>query len=136
MRFEAGITIKATPGAIWEAVSDPETWPRWTEAVHRVKKLSEGPLGVGTRFRITIMCIVPVWLRMTVTEFLPGERVAMEGKALLGRTTRYYELRPLIGGTRAVAGGEARGPLAPLAWLVGQVLSNEIVQALKIKMEG
>lgn len=136
MRFEAGITIRATPGAIWEAVSDPETWPRWTEAVHRVKKLSEGPLGVGARFRITIMCIIPVWLHMTVTEFLPGERVAMEGKALLGRTTRYYELRPLIGGTRAVAGGEARGPLAPLAWLVGQVLSNEIVQALKMRMEG
>ncbi len=136
MRFEAGVTIKATPGAIWNAVSDPETWPGWTEAVHRVKKLTEGPLGVGARFRITIMCIIPVRLHMTVTEFLPGERVAMEGRTLLGRTTRYYELRPLIGSTRAIAGGDASGPLAPVAWLAGQVLSNEIVQALKIKIEG
>ncbi len=136
MRFEAGVTIRATPGAIWDAVSDPETWPQWTEALHGVKKLSEGPLGVGARFRITIMCVIPVRLHMTVTEFLPGERVAMEGKALLSRTTRYYELRPLIGGTRAVAGGDARGPLAPVVWLAGQVLSSEIVQALKIRMEG
>ncbi len=136
MRFAAEVTIRATPGAIWETVADPETWPRWTRAVHRVKKLSEGPLGVGARMRITIMCGIPVWLHMTVTEFLPGERVAMEGRALLGRTTRYYELQPLLQGTRAIAGGEAGGPLAPLIWLVGQVLSKEIVQALKIKIEG
>lgn len=135
MRFEARVTIRATPGAIWETVSDPETWPRWTEAVHRVKKLTEGPLRVGARFRITILCAVPIWIHMTITEYLPGERVAMEGRTLLGRTTRYYELRPLIGGTRAIAGGEARGPLAPVVWLAGQVLSNEIVQALKIRME-
>ncbi len=135
MRFEASVTIRATPAAIWDAVSDPETWPRWTEAVHRVKKLSAGPLGPGARLRTTIMCIIPVWLHLTITEFLPGERVAMEGKALLGRTTRYYELKPLAGGTRAIAGGEARGPLALLVWLIGQVLSHEIVQALKTRME-
>jgi hypothetical protein len=136
MRFEADVSIKATPETIWATVADPETWPNWTDAVHKVKKLSEGPLGVGSRFRITVMFIIPVWLHMTVTEFVPGQRVAMEGRALFAKMTRYYMLKPQNGHTEAIVGGEATGPLAPLTWLFGQVLSDEIVQALKIKIEG
>ena len=136
MRFEADIRIKATPEAIWDAVADPETWPNWTKAVHRVKKLSEGPPGIGTRLRITIWCIIPVRLHMTITEFVPGQRVAMEGKALIARMSRYYMLQPQSGRTRAIVGGEATGLLAPLTWVIGQVLSKEIVQDLRVKIEG
>jgi hypothetical protein len=136
MRFEADVSMKATPEVIWDAVADPETWPDWTEAVHRVKKLSEGPLGVGSKMRITIWCIVPIRLHMTITEFVLGQRVAMEGGTLLAKMTRYYMLKPQNGRTTAIVGGEATGPLAPLTWLIGQVLSDEIVQDLKIKIEG
>ena len=136
MRFEADISIKATPEAIWDAVADPETWTGWTDAVYRVKKLSEGPVGVGSRLRITIWCIIPVRLNMTITEFVPGQRVAMEGRALIARMSRYYMLQPQNGRTRAIVGGEATGLLAPLTWVIGQVLSKEIVQDLRVKIEG
>ena len=136
MRFEADISIKATPEAIWDAVADPETWTGWTDAVYRVKKLSEGPVGIGSRLRITIWCIIPVRLNMTITEFVPGQRVAMEGKALIARMSRYYMLQPQKGRTRAIVGGEATGLLAPLTWVIGQVLSKEIVQDLRVKIEG
>ena len=136
MRFEADMTITAAPEAIWAAVADPEAWPRWAKSIHRVKKLSEGPVGVGSKLRITLIIIIPVRLYMTVTEFVPGQRVAMEGKSLLGRMSRYYMLKPWNGGTRAIAGGEAGGPLAPVTWLFGQVVSKEIVQDLKLDIEG
>jgi Polyketide cyclase / dehydrase and lipid transport len=136
MRFEADIRIKATPEAIWDAVADPETWPRWTKAVYRVRKLSEGPLTVGSRLLIIIWCIIPIRLHMTITEFVPGQRVAMEGKALIARLSRYYMLQPQNGRTRAIVGGEATGLLAPLTWWMGQVLSKEIVQDLRVKIEG
>ena len=136
MRFEADIRIKATPEAIWDAVADPETWPSWTKAVWRVKKLSEGTLGVGSRMRIIIWCIIPIRLHMTITEFVPGQRVAMEGKALTAKMSRYYMLQPQNGRTRAIVGGEAAGLLAPLTWVIGQVLSKEIVQDLRVKIEG
>jgi Polyketide cyclase / dehydrase and lipid transport len=136
MRFEADIGIRATPEAIWDAVADPETWPGWTKAIYRVKKLSEGPLAVGSRLRITIWCIIPVRLHMTITEFVPGQRVAMEGKALIARMSRYYTLQPQNGRTRAIVGGEATGLFAPLTWVIGQVLSKEIVQDLRVKIEG
>jgi len=135
MRFEADISIKATPEAIWDAVADPETWTGWTDAVYRVKKLSEGPVGIGSRLRITIWCIIPVRLNMTITEFVPGQRVAMEGRALIARMSRYYMLQPQNGRTRAIVGGEATGLLAPLTWIIGQVLSKEIVQDLRVKIE-
>jgi Polyketide cyclase / dehydrase and lipid transport len=135
MRFEADIRIKATPEAIWDAVADPETWPRWTKAVYRVRKLSEGPLTVGSRLLIIIWCIIPIRLHMTITEFVPGQRVAMEGKALVARMSRYYMLQPHNGRTRAIVGGEATGLLAPLTWVIGQVLSKEIVQDLRVKIE-
>ena len=136
MRLEADIRIKATPEAIWDAVADPETWPSWTKAVWRVKKLSEGTLGVGSRMRIIIWCIIPIRLHMTITEFVPGQRVAMEGKALIAKMSRYYMLQPQDGRTRAIVGGEATGLLAPLTWVIGQVLSMEIVQDLRVKIEG
>ena len=136
MRFEADIRIKATPETIWDAVADPETWTGWTKAVYRVRKLSEEPLGVGSRLSIVIWCIIPIWIRMTITEFVPGQRVAMEGGTLLAKMTRYYALQPQDGRTRAIVGGEASGPAAPLTWLFGQVLSEEIVQDLRVKIEG
>ena len=136
MRFEADIRIKATPEAIWDAVADPETWPVWTKAMYRVKKLSDGPLGVGSRFRIIIWCIIPIRLHLTITEFVPGQRVAMEGKTLVAGLSRYYMLQPQNGRTRAIIGGEATGLLAPLAWWIGQVLSMEVVQDLRVKIEG
>ena len=136
IRFEADVNIKAAPEAIWDVVADLETWPKWTKAIHKVKKLSEGPLSVGSRLRITIIVIIPVRLYMTITEFAPGQRVLMEGKTLLGRMTRYYKLQPQNGRTRAIAGGEASGLLSPLTWVLGQVISNEIMQDLKMKIEG
>jgi uncharacterized protein YndB with AHSA1/START domain len=136
MRFEADIRIKATPEAIWAEVADPETWPQWTKAIWRVRKLSEGTLGVGSRMRIIFWCILPIRLHMTITEFVPGQRVAMEGKALIAKMSRYYMLQPRDGGTTAIVGGQANGFLAPLAWLIGQVLSKEMVQDLRVKIEG
>jgi hypothetical protein len=136
MKFEAGVNIEATPEAIWAIVADPETWTNWTDAVHEVKRLSGEPLGVGSRLRITVTAILTFRLYMTITEFVPGQLIAMEGKALFSKMTRYYILKPQNGRTRAIIGGESSGPLAPLTWLAGQAKSKEIVQALKIKIEG
>ncbi|MDM8001241.1 MAG: SRPBCC family protein [Dehalococcoidia bacterium] len=136
MKFEADIRIKATPQAIWDAVADPETWPGWTKAVYRVKKLSEGPLGVGSRLRIIIWCVIPVHLYATITDFAPGQGLTMEGKALIARLSRYYALKPEDGHTRVIVGGEATGLLAPLIWWIGQALSQEIVHDMMVKVEG
>ena len=81
--------------------------------------------------------LITVNLLMTITEFVQGRRVVMQGKVLGVRMTRYYELEP-VGQDKAklTAGGEVSGPLAFLVRRGGQKLSEEIVQALKKKVEG
>ena len=135
MRFEASVNIKASAEAIWDAVANPETWPNWTDSISNVKKLSKEPLGVGSKLDVIISIIIPIKLSVTVTQFNPMEQVVIEGKVLFDKMTRYYKLKPQNGYTRAVAGGEITGPLSPLAWLFGQVISEKILRDLKTRID-
>ena len=136
MRFESSTEINATPERIWATLSDPEEWPRWIPSLKKIEKLSTGPLGVGSQFRITARASITVGLSMKITEFVPGERVVMQGKVLGTKLTRYYSLTSINGHTRVTAGGEASGWLACLISRGGQALSEEIVQSFKKKIEG
>jgi carbon monoxide dehydrogenase subunit G len=137
MKFSASVEINATAEKVWALVNNAEEWPRWIASLKKIEKVSEGPLEVGSRVRVIAKSLITVDLLMTITEFLPGRRVAMEGKVLGTRMTRYYELKPANKNrTMLTAGGEVSGLLACLVRRGGQKLSEEIVQALKRKIEG
>jgi carbon monoxide dehydrogenase subunit G len=136
MRFEASIKIKAKAEYIWEAVIDPESWPDWTAAISKVKKLSNEPLGVASKLSVTICIIIPIRLMMTVTEFVHREKVTIDGTVLLGKMTRYYMLKPDNGHTVVIAGGELSGPFSPLVWPFAQAISAKILRDLRKKIEG
>lgn len=137
MRFESFAEISASPDAIWEALSDPEAWPEWITSIKRIERLSADPLSTGSRLRITARAsLLNVRLLMTITEFVPGQRVVMQGRVLGTRLTRYYTLSGGDRQTRVTAGGEATGLLACLVSRGGQRLSDEIVRSFKKKIEG
>ena len=94
-------------------------------------------MGVGSRVLVVAKSLITVNLWMTITEFVAGRRVVMEGKVLGVKMTRYYEMEPVgQDRTKLTAGGEVSGLLAFLVRRGGQKLSEEIVQALKKKVEG
>ncbi|RLC95086.1 MAG: hypothetical protein DRI39_00980 [Chloroflexi bacterium] len=136
MRFDRAATVDASPETVWMAVNDPEQWPSWVPSIREVKKVSDGPLAVGSQFRIRVKAILPVTLHMTVIEFVPKRRVVMQGRVLCTRLTRYYTLEPAGSGARITAGGEASGVLAWLVCRNGRKLSEDIVQGLKKRVEG
>jgi carbon monoxide dehydrogenase subunit G len=137
MRFESSAEISASSEAIWEALARPEEWPEWIASVKRIEKLSVDALGIGSRLRIAARAgIFDVRLLMTITEFVPRQRVVMQGRVLGTRLTRYYALEGGDQKTRVSAGGEVSGLLACLVARGGQRLSDEIVQSFKKKMEG
>lgn len=102
----------------------------------KIEQLTEGPLGVGTRLRIKIKSGLTITLLMTVTEFVHGERVVMEGRVMGSRLRRWYRLERANGHTRAIAGGWVSGPLGRLVARSGQKLSDDIIHSFKKKVEG
>ena len=137
MKFSASVEITATPEKTWALVNNIEEWPNWIPSLKKIEKITEGPLGVGSQVLVVAKSLITVNLLMTITEFVAGRRVVMEGGVLGVKMTRYYELEP-VGQNKAklTAGGEVSGLLAFLVRRGGQRLSEEIVQALKRKVEG
>jgi carbon monoxide dehydrogenase subunit G len=136
MKFSASVEINASPEKAWALLKDVEEWPRWVPSLKKIKQVSQGPLDVGAQVLVVARSLITVDLLMTITEFVPGRRVVMEGKVLGVKMTRYYELEP-VGGDKAklTAGGEVSGLLSFLVRRGGQKLSEEIVQGLKKKVE-
>jgi carbon monoxide dehydrogenase subunit G len=137
MKFSASVEINAPVERVWALVNEVEGWHRWIPSLKKIEKLSEGPLGKGSRILVVAKSIIKVNLFMTIIEFVPQQRVVMEGKVLGVKMTRYYELSPVNKNkTRLTAGGEVKGLLSFLVRRSGQKLSEEIVHSLKKKVEG
>ena len=136
MKFESSVDIDASPETIWAAVDNPEEWSQWVPSIKKVERVSEGPLGVGSQVRVAARAGLTVKLLMTITEFVPKQCVVMQGKILGTKLIRSYVLEPRNQKTRVTVSGEVSGLLAGLVRRGGQALSDEIVQALKRKIEG
>jgi len=136
MKFSASVEINATAEKVWALLNNAEEWPKWIPSLKKIEKAPQGPLEVGSKVRVVAKSFITVDLLMTITEFVPGRRVVMQGKVLGVKMTRYYELEP-VGQDKAklTAGGEVSGILSFLVRRGGQKLSEEIVQALKKKVE-
>ena len=134
-KFSSSLEIDAPPDKVWALVNELEEWPQWIPSIKSIEKLSEGPLGIGSQIRVTAKSTFTVSLLMTITEFVPGQRAVLQGKALGTKMTRYYTFEPVNQGTRLTVGGEVSGLLAFLARRGGQAVSEEIVQAAKRKIE-
>ena len=137
MKFSASVEINTTSEKAWALVKNVEEWPSWIPSLKNIEKVTKGPMDVGSRVLVVAKSLITVNLLMTITEFVPGRRVVMEGKVLGMKMTRYYELEPVAQNkAKLTAGGEVSGLLAFLVRRGGQRLSEEIVQALKKKVEG
>ena len=137
MKFGASVEINTTSEKAWALVKNVEEWPSWIPSLKKIEKVTKGPMDVGSRVLVVARSLITVNLLMTITEFVPGRRVVMEGKVLGVKMTRYYEMEPVAQNkAKLTAGGDVSGLLAFLVRRGGQRLSEEIVLALKKKVEG
>ena len=135
MRFESCVEIGASPERIWTELRDPDAWPQWVPSIKKVKIASPGSLGVGSELYVTVRAVFSVTLRMTVTEFAPTQAVVMKGKVFGTALTRSYRLESVGWKTRLVAQGDASGLLQWVMCRSGQRISDEILTALKKRVE-
>jgi len=136
VRFESGIDINAPAEKVWALIDKLEEWPQWMPSIKKIERVSKEPLTVGSQLNVTAKVSgLTVRLLMTIIKFVPERTVAMQGKALGTSLTRFYTLEPLDGKSKVTIGGEVSGALAWLARRGGQAISDEIVQAVKKRIE-
>ena len=106
--FEASTSIRATPEAIWEILTDASRYPAWNTTVDKV----EGRIAPGERVTVHARLSPGRAFPVRVTEFVPGTKMAWTGGMPLGlfKGERTFTLTPRSDGTvefrmREVFGG-------------------------------
>ncbi len=97
-QFSISVEIPATPSIVWSVMADVERWPEWTASISRVKRLSPGPLRVGSRTRIHQPRLPPAWWR--VTEFVCGDHFTWISIAPGVRVTARHAVESVASGSR------------------------------------
>ena len=120
MRFANRVTVQRSPHEVFEYLANFENVPDWNYAIVETRKTSDGPVGVGTKYRQTRSLPSPSEEVFEVTEFEPDQRLAIHGGLGPFEGTLTYELETVADGTRITnsADLEAHGLLkiaAPLA---------------------
>jgi uncharacterized membrane protein len=118
--FSITVDIPAPPPIVWSVMSDVERWPEWTASIARVKRLSPGPLQVGSRFRVHQPKLPPAFWR--VTELNSGSDFTWLSVAPGLRVTARHAVEPAAVGSRATLSIRYEGWFsAPLARWVGRL---------------
>jgi hypothetical protein len=83
--IECEADIARSPEDVFDYCSDPMNEPRWNVKMKGVEKLTDGPLGIGTRYRMDFVSGPPVMSecvrleRPSVWEMFGGSRVMRSG---------------------------------------------------------
>lgn len=91
---------------------DVERWPEWTASITRVKRLSPGPLQVGSRVRIDQPKLPRAFWR--VTELRPGASFTWISRAPGVRVTARHTAEAIAIGTRVTLSIHYEGLLGAL----------------------
>lgn len=120
MYLERSIDIEASPGRVWEIMSDVERWHEWTASIQSVERLDSGPFGLGSRALVRQPQLRPA--AFEVSEFNAGRNFVWTTRSggLLAIADHRVEAIP--GGTRATISLRFSGfPLLFLGWWVRRI---------------
>jgi uncharacterized protein YndB with AHSA1/START domain len=141
-KVQGEIVIHRPPNEVFDFVADEENEPRYNPQMRLAKKVTEGPIGVGTTFRAEMKGrgrVGPMTIQFTEYDWPRriAERVQMKAMDLTGGLT----FEPVDGGTRMrwLWNLEPHGVLrfiGPLVALMGRRQEQRIWTGLKHLLEG
>jgi ligand-binding SRPBCC domain-containing protein len=93
------VTIAWPADRLFGVAVDPQVQLEWdAAALPRVEKLTEGPLGVGARYRGSLKRLGTV--DFEYVEYEPGRRFSHNAQMRLGRFRHTFDFEPVDDGTR------------------------------------
>ena len=140
-RVRGSIVIHRPVEEVFDAVADQTNEPRYNPSMTVSRQVTDGPIGVGTRFVATVLSRGrPLGVDIEVTRYerpsVLGSRSVMAGSTVVGE----LRLEPEASGTRltwdwdVTVAGPAR-LLAPLVVVVGRRQERAIWAGLKDWLE-
>lgn len=130
------IHIDAPVSRVFEVATDLEGLPERVDAVKKVEILTNGPLGVGTRFRETrIMFGKEATEEMEFTSFDPGQGYVIEAESMGSHYTSTIRFTPENEGTRMTWSFGAE-PLGTFSRIMSMLLLPLFAGATRRALEG
>jgi hypothetical protein len=113
-----GATIARDPSAVFDYVADAGRQQSWNALVRSMDRDSEGPLGVGTRWRGDIARVGRVDVELI--EYDRPRRVVHVARPWMAVALHVWEVHPVAGGCRLVQHGEMRP--TRMGWLLAPLM--------------
>jgi hypothetical protein len=125
--------IGSSPQVLFNLLGNPERAPEWDRRVEAVTKLSEGPVGRGSRYAETHRILMREnTIEFVIAEYEPPRVVALSTVAGGPAFTTRFELVPVAGGTllQLAVSGQVSGFLSLVSPLLRRVLRRQLPRIL------
>ncbi|HET8662953.1 MAG TPA: SRPBCC family protein [Nocardioides sp.] len=99
MKFANTVTIARPPEDVFAFLADLENLPRWNYAIQQTRKVTPGPLAVGTRYHQVRTVPTRQEESLEVVDLEHGRRLIVEGTLSMLPARLEYDLVPQGGGT-------------------------------------
>jgi len=100
-RIEGEIVINRPVEDVFDFVADERNEPRYNSQMRRAEQITEGPIGVGTRYRAELVSMGrPVHMDIEFTGYDRPRRLASATHVSLMETRGGLTFAPVSGGTR------------------------------------
>ncbi len=143
--IERQTTINAPAEKVFSYLADFPRHSEWAKPQHRleIEKTSDGPIGQGAMFRSVGHQFGRNEDTVTITEYVPNQRIVYQSDGNAGLVRHSFELAPVEGGVQLTKGFEsvkAKPPFSLLLPIVAMfVLPGALtgdLQRIKAKLEG
>jgi uncharacterized membrane protein len=133
MKFTNTITVGRRPDEVFAFLADFENVPRWNYAIAETRKITDGPVGVGTRYRQTRTLPTRSEETFAVTEFEPVHRISIDGALGPFEGEIRYLLEPL-GNATVITNTMTLQPSGPLR-LVAPLAAPRVKAAVATNLD-
>lgn len=140
-RVEGEIIISRPVEEVFDFVADERNEPRYNRHMIRAQQISEGPIGLGTRFETELQTMGRVMpMVVEFTAFERPRRLASVTRSSMMETQGALTFEPVPGGTRMRWSWDVRPRgamklMTPFVGAVGRRKENGIWTALKRLLE-
>ena len=124
IRFSNTVEIARSPDEVFDYLADLEHTPEWNWAVTSSRKMTPGPIAVGSKFQQTRSVPRPAVEALEITRLDPGSRLELVGELASFPAHLTYELSRTAAGTTLTNSVELEPPGA--LGLIGGLLTRRI----------